>query len=316
MKHDTIAIRKVDAFTTRPFSGNTAGVVTHGGERLTASQMQAIAREMNVAETAFLLPPSRAEADLRIRWFTPAKEVSLCGHATVASFHSAAEEGSWGLEHDGVTRIRMECLSGILPIEVTKRGDDPAIVRMGLPDPPMEEWPDPSRALAALGLAPDHRAADLAAVRCGFFSLVPVKSLAALRAIRPSMQAVSEVTTSMGGDGLIVASLETIDSGSAVHVRMFAPAAGVDEDPVTGSAEGPIAGWLARIGYFARGDARFRRLADGRFAYTAEQGDIIGRRGRIDVELSVINEGFVSRGHGISILGRAVTVMEGTIRVP
>ena len=122
-----ISIRQVDAFTTEPLSGNAAGVVTRGGESLSNAQMQAIAREMNVAETAFLLPPSNQSADLRIRWFTPGMEVPLCGHATIASFHAAAEEGSWGLAADGVHRLRLESLSGVLPIEVTKNAGETVV---------------------------------------------------------------------------------------------------------------------------------------------------------------------------------------------
>ncbi len=316
-----IPIRLVDAFTTAPMSGNQAGVVTRGGEKLTEAQMMAIAREMNVSETAFLLPASHPGADLRIRWFTPTVEVPLCGHATVASFHCAAEEGSWGLGAPGVHRLRLETLSGVLPIEVTKRVGEPSVVRMGLPDPVVEGWLDPSPAVRALGLDAADLAAGLPAIRCGFYALLPLAGLESMRSIRPNMPAIREVTASLGGDGLIVAGLETFDPGSAVHVRMFAPGAGVDEDPVTGSAEGPVAGWLARIGYFAEPGSdpargRARRLPGGRFAYTAEQGDLIGRRGRIDVELSVVNEGDRALARGVSILGRAVTVMRGTIVVP
>jgi PhzF family phenazine biosynthesis protein len=190
---------------------------------------------------------------------------------------------------------------------------------MGLPDPAVEDWADPSPAFAALGLPAGAAAPGLPAVRCGFYSLVPVRGLAALHGIRPDLKSVAAVTASQGGDGLIVVSLETVEPSSAVHVRMFAPAAGVDEDPVTGSAQGAVAGWLARIGYLGGGPpvpARVRGLPGGRVAYTAEQGDVLSRPGRIDVELTVDETAAGSpRARDVAIIGRAVTVMEGTIRV-
>jgi len=326
-----IIIRQVDAFTTTPLSGNPAGVVTRGGEALSDAQMQAVAREMNVAETAFLLPPSQTGADVRIRWFTPEVEVALCGHATVAAFHAAAEEGSWGLATEGVRAMKLQCLSGVLPLEVTKRSGESPLIRMGLPDPVVEEWPDPSKVVEAVGIPKDGLARSMPAIRSGFFVLIPVRSLNVLRALRPDMAALREMKLGGGADGVIVACLETIDPLSAIHVRMFAPAAGVAEDPVTGSAQSSVAGWLARIGFFderkpaaEEGEApprekattgplaRFKRLDGPRVGYTAEQGDLIGRRGRIDVELSIA----AGRARDVSIIGRAVTVLKGTMLVP
>jgi len=328
-----IQIRQVDAFTTTPMSGNPAGVVTRGGEVLTDGQMQMVAREMNVAETAFLLPPTKPGADVRIRWFTPEVEVPLCGHATIASFHSAAEEGAWGLSREGVHSLRMECLSGILPIEVTKRAGESATIRMGLPDPELREWSDTESVRRALGLPDEGLSRSHPCLLGRFFAVIPVRSLNTLRALSPDMVALRKVKLTGGADGVIVVCLETIDPLSAVHVRMFAPAAGVPEDPVTGSAEAPVAGWLARIGFFDRKNsvvagsespdkvptgplARVLEIAPGRYAYTAEQGDLIGRRGRIEVELSAVQEAGGTTVREVSILGRAVTVLKGTILVP
>ena len=95
-----ISIRQVDTFTQLPLTGNPAGVVL-GGEGLADKQMQMIAREMSVPETAFVLPPTIPDADLRIRWFTPTVEVPLCGHATVASFHVLAHDGLQGMGNPG-----------------------------------------------------------------------------------------------------------------------------------------------------------------------------------------------------------------------
>src|SRR5262245_9979213 len=128
-----LRIFQVDAFTRRPYQGNAAAVVLEPGG-LSDAAMLLIAREMNLSETAFLLPPSSADADLRIRWFTPAAEVDLCGHATVATFHAAMEQGRLA---PGV--FRMECRVGILPIGLERDDDGGAVVRMGLPLPSLED---------------------------------------------------------------------------------------------------------------------------------------------------------------------------------
>jgi len=313
----TIGMRQVAAFTGDPRAGNLAGVVTQGGETLAESQMQALAREMNLSETAFLLASKTPGADCRIRWFTPSQEVNLCGHATVASFHAAAEEGSWGLSSTGAHRIRVETLSGILPIEVDKPAGGTARVRMGLPDPEPEPLGDLAPFLDAAGLKPDQLAASQPAFRSGMYVLLALRRLADLRAVKPDMRAVAEAVASLSRpDGLILATLDTIESSSAVHLRMFAPGAGVDEDPVTGSAQGPVAGWLAAGGFFSEtrseSSGRFTRTAGGRAGYVAEQGDIIGRPGRIGVELNLDED----KARDVVISGRAVTVWSRSMRVP
>jgi PhzF family phenazine biosynthesis protein len=118
-----ISVKQVDAFTEIPLTGNPAGVVLKA-DGLSDRQMQMIAREMSVPETAFILPPSIPGADLRIRWFTPTVEVPLCGHATVASFHALAEDNMYGMELPGSYTFRLETKSGILPVEVTKNPDE------------------------------------------------------------------------------------------------------------------------------------------------------------------------------------------------
>jgi trans-2,3-dihydro-3-hydroxyanthranilate isomerase len=307
-----LEIRTVDAFTDRPFGGNAAGVVTRGGENLDDARMQALAREMNLSETAFLLPATRADADLRIRWFTPGTEVPLCGHATIAAFHAAAEEGSWGLDRDGTHVRRLECLSGVLRVTVEKESGRPPRVTMALPDPVIEPWEDTAPACEALRLARPDLASGLPAARCGFYLLLPLSGLDAMRAVAPDLRAIAALTLLHGGDGLILVSLETIDPESAVHVRMFAPAAAVDEDPVTGSAQSPVAGWLALTGFFSGREGRYRRVSSARVAYTAEQGDLMGRPGRIEVGLDV-GDADPAAARDITISGRAVTMVRGRL---
>jgi len=316
-----IHVREISAFTSDPSGGNPAGVVTRGAENLAARQMQAIAREMNLSETSFLLPPRRPGADVGIRWFTPTQEVSLCGHATVAAFHAAAEDGDWGLAGPGTHRIRLETLSGLLPIEVITKPGLPARIRMGLPDPEPVPFGEIAPFLEAAGLRADQLDAGLPALRSGMYVLLAVRRLESLRDVRPDMSALAAAVAELGGpDGVILSCLETLEPSSAVHIRMFAPGAGIDEDPVTGSAQAPVAGWLARIGFFSRKDAgregRFREAGAGRVAYTAEQGDFLGRRGRVDVDLTLAGGRDAASARDVVISGRAVTVRELEMRIP
>ncbi|MBI4419067.1 MAG: PhzF family phenazine biosynthesis protein, partial [Ignavibacteriales bacterium] len=115
-----ISIRHVNAFTTAAYSGNPAGVVPDA-RGLSEETMQLIARELAMSETAFVLPSTIKIAGLQIRWFTPATEVPLCGHATIAAFHTLAEEGMYGMRQNGTYRFAVQTKSGVLRVIVEKR---------------------------------------------------------------------------------------------------------------------------------------------------------------------------------------------------
>lgn len=288
-----VAIYQVDAFADEPFAGNPAGVVLDASG-LSDDAMRRIAREMNLSETAFLLPAGRSDADLRIRWFTPAVEVDLCGHATVATFHAGMESGR--LE---AGRYRMECLSGVLPVELSRGQDGRPRVSMGLPVVSLEEVAPPDDLEAALGIAHTVLAGDLPIMKAGDWLVIPFRRRKDLEALAPDFAAVHRWKRH-GVGAVIVMTTETIETGSAVHLRMFAPSYGIDEDPVTGSAQGPLAVYMHSCGLLRQGES----------AYVAEQGDAIGRPGRVVVD--------VRRGESveaITISGRAVTVIEGTIHL-
>src|SRR5262249_637685 len=127
-----IRIKHINAFTTRPFRGNPAAVVTRA-DALTEGQMQRIAREMNLAETAFVLKPSRPPADLTLRWFTPTTEVNFCGHGTIASFHALAEERRFRMGRPGQYSFKLETRSGVLPVSVRKGSSRKAWIQVQLP---------------------------------------------------------------------------------------------------------------------------------------------------------------------------------------
>lgn len=292
-----IPIVQVDAFTERPFGGNPAAVVLDA-QRLTQEQMQAIAFEMRVAGTAFLMPTEREGAHWRLRWFTPTREIAYSGHTTLAAVHGLLEAGR--LRGD---RVVFDTASGHLGASVvagkTRRliWLEPAVpalypftgqlahVREALGLPAAAGWAD-------VVTTPDH---DL---------LIPVAGLEILRSITPNMAALGDVATHAGVRGVCLVSRETVEKSSTTHCRFFAPHFGIPEDIVTGSVHSSIGVWLLQAGLLR---------ADGALAaFTAEQGDGVGRPGRLAVELQV-HDGTVAR---VRVGGSAVTVLAGSIAVP
>ncbi len=304
-----ILIRQVDAFTTKPFAGNYAGVVPEGNG-LTDAQMLAVAREMNVSETAFVLPPSTPNADLRIRWFTPGEEVPLCGHATVASFHILSEEGRWGMERPGSYAFRLETRSGILAVNVEK-GTDGAQIEFELPVPVFRPFDvPPGSILSALGLPAASCDSQWPVVAENYLYL-PVRGLKELAAIRPDYVRLEEACRAISVLGVSVFTLETIEAGSSVHSRFFAPGLGVNEDPVTGSANGPLGVYLRRFVHASGQRLPSSTLPDGRVVYVGEQGDEVDRPGRVAIR--ILPDG--NEVKRVWIVGRAVTVLRGTMTI-
>ncbi|HTU10817.1 MAG TPA: PhzF family phenazine biosynthesis protein [Allosphingosinicella sp.] len=253
---------QVDAFADRPFTGNPAAVMPLA-EWLPDELLQAIATENNLSETAFTIPAADEEADYELRWFTPATEVVLCGHATLASGHvlMGAHE-----------RLRFRTRrAGML--EVARDGDGYA---MSLPSWKPEPKPLPE-VLAALGSAGDTY------WHPGRYALVALDSEAQVRALAPDFRALAAQ-----GDILTIATApgETADIVS----RVFAPGAGIDEDPVTGSSYAvSIPWWAART---------------GRDSFTCYQAS--RRGGHLTGRLE---------GDRVILGGRCVTVIEGLMTI-
>jgi PhzF family phenazine biosynthesis protein len=219
-----IRILQVDAFTAEPFSGNPAGVCILNEPRDEA-WMQHVAREMNLSETAFLLP---ADDGFSLRWFTPAVEVDLCGHATLASAHVLWEEGLL----DPAATARFHTRSGLL--RAMRRGE---LIELDFPAKPEEAAEPPPDLLRALGVLP------LYAGKNEFDYLLQLESETAVRNLKPDFALMRAIP----GRGVIATA--SADSHEFDFVsRFFGPAVGVDEDPVTGSAHcclGPF--WGRRL---------------------------------------------------------------------
>jgi PhzF family phenazine biosynthesis protein len=217
---------QVDAFTSEAFRGNPAAVCFLDGER-DALWMQNVAAEMNLSETAFLLP---RENGFSLRWFTPAAEVALCGHATLASAHALWEEGV--LAPDDIARFHT--LSGLLTAK--RRG---ALIELDFPASYEQETKPPAGLLESLGIAN-----PVYVGRNKFDYLIEVDSEDAVRSLHPDQALLRKVEAR----GVMVTSRAQTTQADFVS-RWFGPAVGVEEDPVTGSAHCCLTPyWSKRLG--------------------------------------------------------------------
>lgn len=262
----SLPLYQVDAFTETPFRGNPAAVCLLDSPRPDA-WMQNLAAEMNLSETAFLLPEGPG---YRLRWFTPAAEVRLCGHATLASAHILWQSGAIPV----TSTIQFFTLSGLLTAE--KRG---GLIWLNFPSRPAVSAEPPSGMLAALGVKAVFVGRSLEDY------LVETASETEVLSSRPDFNALARVQAR----GVIMTS--PADDGRVDFVsRFFAPAVGVNEDPVTGSSHTVLAPyWAARL---------------GKSQLIAEQ--VSRRGGRLHLVLE---------GERVQIGGSAVTVFRGELEV-
>jgi PhzF family phenazine biosynthesis protein len=291
---------QIDAFTTTPFTGNAAAVVVDAGD-LDPVVMQRIAREMNLSETAFVLPSE--SADFRLRWWTPTTEVPLCGHATVAACHALVESGRLSVPGG----YRIETASGVLAVELTPSDVAACQVWLDIPIPVFEPASVSLPTLAtALGLDADELLDEPPLVQGGEYLYIACANLAPLLTIKPDFSALRLLSHTQHVTGFVLYTLSGLEQDSAVHLRFFGPAIGIDEDPVTGSAQGPLGALLAGLGLIA--------AAEGQptVVYQAEQGDAMGRAGRVQVEVTLDERGEPVRAR---VGGNAVTVLRGELRV-
>lgn len=296
---ETRHVSLVDAFTDEPLTGNVAGVVPDA-EGLTDSQMQQIAAELGASETAFLSQSpdavrSDSDADRDVRYFTPAQEVDLCGHATIASFAHLHETGA--IEPGTYT---LATNVGDLEIEV----DDDGTVWMEQAEPSVRQVDaEYDHVAAALGIdpvglseVPDELPIAVASTGLEFL-MVPVTYLELLGDITPDTAVIEELSTKYDVTGIYAFTFDTLESESTLHARMFAPAAGVPEDPVTGTASGACGAYLRRFDAFDGEMPAVMRFEQGHFL---DRGGIVLVRAQTDIQVG----------------GRAVSSLDGTITVP
>lgn len=287
----------VDVFAVEPLTGNPLAVV-EGGENLTFDLLQRIAREFNQSETTFLMSPTRAGADWRLRSITAAGvEVFGAGHNALGAWWWLAAAGKLPLAAD-TTLFHQEIGDQVLPVTIASTGATPSHVIMGQEAPEPRKRVEDLRALAlALGLTVAELGVDRLPCQVVFTGaahlLVPVRDRDAVDRIRPDARALFEVLAAAGGEGCYVFSLDPRQPGATAYARFFNPTVGIWEDPATGTAAGPLAAHLVAHGLVTSGQPML-----------IEQGTAMGRTSLIRAEVI---------SNSVKISGRGVVVASGRL---
>jgi PhzF family phenazine biosynthesis protein len=285
----TYDFKQVDVFTDRPFLGNPVAVVL-GADGLATEQMQAIARWTNLSETTFMCRPTVPEADYLLRIFTPSSELPFAGHPTVGSAHAVLDAGI-------VREFVMECGAGLLPLRVEGDGGERRIFVQAPQAEIVHDFTTSVEALSAALGAPVSKDPPPVSVGNGpVWLFCRMESEDAIAGLKPDMTEVARLSRDFAISG--PAPFAFTDGETAVKIRCFAPASGITEDPVTGSANAALPAYLARFGLLGR---------TGR-EYVSSQGRELRRDGRVHVRV-LDDEGRAEIG------GQAVTVVDGKITV-
>ena len=297
---------QADVFTGQPFGGNPVAVFPEA-QGLTDYQLQQIAREMNVSETVFVLPPTDQAAVVRLRIFTPTQEIPFAGHPVLGTFFILAELGIISVK-ESITRVMQECNIGLFPVELHAEDGQVERVVMTQPKPEflgqVEEMEDLYKVAGALGLS-RHVIADMKwpieVVSTGLpVMIVPVRTLTAVRLIRPDASAIMDVCRRFGANGIMVFTTVTVEPSATVHTRMFAPSIGILEDPATGSASGALGAYLVQNGVVDVAPTN---------EIVIEQGYEIERPSQILVRIESDDDVIQT----VKVGGQCVRVVEGTL---
>ena len=299
---------QVDVFTDKPFGGNPLAVFPDA-EGLTADEMQNLAREMNLSETTFVLPPQAPSADFKVRIFTPAAELPFAGHPVVGTHWVLAHLGRVPLR-EPVTQVRFELGVGVLPADLHIVNDKVERVVMTQSRPTLyttlDDISDLSTGLGVATEAITETRLPVQVVSTGIPQMmVPMRSLAevqALRADRLNVAALTRVCHAVSVETVLVFTRETERPDASVHVRVFAPLLGIPEDPATGSANGALGAYLVHH--------HVVRITEPTTRIISEQGAEIHRPSTLHIEVDSAGGEIIA----VRVGGRVVPIIEGVAR--
>lgn len=270
-----IHVHQVDAFTSEKFGGNPAGVVLDA-DALDETMMRKIARELNLSETAFVLPSKQGA--FQLRYFTPTgHEISFCGHSTVGALYMIAKEKRFGISKSGDYAFDVETLSGILKMQVAIDEDEEIQVSYETPTIKLNQ-----STLSHLGIA---RAAGIepSLIDPSFPVMyeetnkdlfIVVRSLEDLKKIDCDSKSLAQFSKQHDIVALCLLCPDAIDRSNQFHMRCYAPLVGIPEDPFTGSVLGGLTAYVDMFGLLPKGSHSFR----------VEQGHLLGRPGVVEVQ--------------------------------
>jgi len=293
----------LDVFTDRPFGGNPLDVFPDA-QGIDSKTMQAIAKEFNLSETTFVLPPVEKSADYHVRIFTPAAELPMAGHPTVGTAFVLARERMKVQRQQ--TTLFLEEGVGIIP--VTLEWDTPPAPKITMQQPLPTFGPrfeNPTILASVLSLEPEDLMSNvpIEVVSCGVpFLIVPVKTLQAVQRISFQQSLWQQELAHLTSE-ILVFTQQTQTPNATVHCRMFAPALGIAEDPATGSANGPLGAYLVRYGLVPSQAQTVSLLS--------EQGFEMGRPSLMYVTIDHVDQEI----RGIRVGGHCVFIGEGVLDI-
>jgi PhzF family phenazine biosynthesis protein len=292
----------IDTFTRDLFCGNPAAVVLDA-EQLTDDEMHRIAREIH-EEVAFVLASDSPEYDVEVRFFSPKREVTFVGHATVAAHYARA------LVH-GVPKGRVRQKSGHWMVEVKVTGRAPNL-RIAIHQSPATFGPvvpeeRRGAVLDALGIssASLHPSCPMQVLsKANSRLLIGLRSPDALESLQPDMEALIHLTPHVGADGFFVFAIKPDTDPLTTESRMFCPVIGIPEDPVSGNAHGMLGVYLLSNGLLSAGE-------DGTAKFVGHQGRFVERPGTVEVEVTASGK----RATGVNVAGHAVVVYQAELEI-
>ncbi len=303
---------QLDVFTDTAFCGNPLAVFPEA-EGLSDEHQLKIAREMNLSETVFVLPPRDEKTLRRLRIYTPTRELPFAGHPIVGTWNALAREGIVPVPEGGTgwTQIHHEVGIGVLPVDIEFKGGEPiqVVMTQGTFEikGEVEDSHEQSDIARSLGLSREDLDENLPiqVISTGLPNLaVPIRSLSDLRNVRVNAGLLAEIYTRLGATACYAFSCETIEVGKArAHARLFAPADNIPEDPATGSAGGSLGAYLVYH------NAAAVEPVDGKFSFVIEQGDFINRPSRLHMEIT----GETRKIEKVRVGGPSVVVARGEV---
>ncbi|MDW7692479.1 PhzF family phenazine biosynthesis protein [Flammeovirgaceae bacterium SG7u.111] len=295
----------LDVFTDRKFGGNQLAVFTNGGN-LSGETMQKVAKELNLSETTFILPPESLENDYKVRIFTPGKELPTAGHPTLGTSHIIVSEKLKMVEGEKA-ELRLEQKVGMIPVDLELSSEGfPQRITMEAPLPNfLDIFEDVAQMAEVLNLQPSdiRLASPMQLVSCGVpFLIVPLNSLAAVENCKVNSVALEKYLADFPVTELLVFSTETVEGNSDVHCRMFAPEFGIVEDPATGSANGPLGSYLIEHEVFPVKEVN---------EFVSEQGFEMGRPSYLYLTIVMENDKITK----VKVGGQSVIMGEGMMEI-
>lgn len=295
-----IRVYHVDAFTTEKFTGNTAGVVLDA-EKLTEMDMQQIAKELNLPESVFLLPTENEKADYKVKYFSPTDEVDFCGHATVGISWLLASEFALA---DNKDEIILETNIGLIPVKFEKEDGILTAVEMTQITPQTKDFAIDLNDLAHM-IGVNIEAIDTSypiklANTGNWHLVVPLINQQVIDEATPDLTALAKHNKQFNITTTHLYTFNT-DKEVDIYTRDFAPGIGIPEDPVTGAANGALAGFLFLEGIISRTETTNLTIA---------QGDAIGRPGILQIT-TIPNEA----GPIIKVAGAGVIAIRGILSI-